>query len=343
MKYKFLVALSVLLISAALCIFFFISKHDTKINTNKKELLTKIDQLFKTKKTITDGQKFEVSGFRDGNKYLLLSGGFSIYELSNESGGYVKTYYTAGNISYKESEYSYSFGYRFSNHRPSIEDTYNKAYEYLVFGGDVNKKDSYTDNSYTEIKDFPQGYNSDFFIVDQTIHPTEFYDTSNTTGRVFNSIWEVGYKVEKTYYKLYPRDKAIKKDLIFSIIISCIIALIFSIATYFVMKFIDRSPKELKNILNKPWRNIENNSIITFEQSLFGKYNVTYVENNLSKKGTAKFTEMGKLLQIFLPNTVIYYEIHSIEELKLELTNLSTREISKFEKLGSDAYSNSKI
>jgi hypothetical protein len=311
--------------------------HTSKIETDREELFGRVDQLFKSKDVIADGNKMEISGAYSDRGFNLVSGGFKIYELSKESGGYIKTILEAGNIKYKQPEYTYTYGYKSSNW-DSPRSCYDAAFEFLLFGNKDSKKDIYTENTLTEIKDFPDGFYSKFFYINNIEHPTESYILQNGTGQVYNSQREVDYYQQKRYYSVIEDDVPVKRSLAIHLAVGLVVAIILTIIIYIILKQLSPTVGKGETILNTKWKNIDSGSIMTIEQKSFGKYSVTILEDEKLKKGDAKFTENGNHLHLSFSETEIYYNILSIGKDKLELENLTSNKIVKFEKLGSNAY-----
>lgn len=336
-KIKTIIVLSgIILIGLSLWISF--QKHNSKVEKDKDELISKIDQLFQAKNVIADGQKVIITGELNKREYTLLDGGFTIYELSRESGGFVRSEITAGDIDYKEDNYTYSYGYKMPTYRQSPQRCYDDAFEFLLFGSKDNRKNSYTENTFTEIKDFPRGFYTDLHFIASVSHPTELYIRQNSTGKVYNSSREVHYSQEKTYYAIENNKEAIQKSLTKYLLIGLGIGLLLTFLLFLILRFFIPNNGKGNTILNKKWKNIEDNSIMTLEPQLFGKSSVTFVENEKVKKGIAKFSENGTQLHISLPETELFYKIILTEENKLEVENMTTNAIIAFEKLGSNAY-----
>lgn len=336
-KFKTIILLSLVILSG-LCLWCSFQMHNSKVEKDEQELMSKVDQLFQSKDVIADGQKIQVTGELYKRHFSLSSGGFTVYELSKESGGYVKSEINAGDIQYKEDEYTSSYGYRMPTYRQKPEGCYDDAFEFLLLGTKDNKKNSYTENTYTEIKDFPSGFYTDFHFIKNVEHPTEFYIRQNGGGRVYNSSREVAYSQEKTYYAIQNDKEAIQKSLIKFLLIGLAVALVLTSLIFLILRFLIPSAGKGDTILNKKWKDIEGNTIMTLEPQLFGKHKVTVVENEKVKKGIAKFSENGTQLHLSLPDTELFYKITLTEDNKLEVENMTTNKVICFEKLGSSAY-----
>jgi hypothetical protein len=336
-KFRKIVLLSMVAL-IGLCLWISFQMQRTKVEKDKQQLISKIDQLFQSKNVIADGQKYHIIGDLNKRLYSLFIGGFTIYELSKESGGFVKSMITAGDIKYKEDEYRYFYGYKMPIDRQTPQECYDDAFEFLLLGNKDNRKNSYTENTYTEIKDFPMGFYSEFHFVKNVEHPTEFYIQQNGRSQVSNSSYEVICLQEKTYYTIDNDKEEIQKSLLKYLVIGLAVALALTSILFLILRFFIPSTGKWNVILNKKWKNIENNSILTLEPQLFGKSSVTIVENEKAKRGTAKFSENGTQLHISLPETELFYKIILAEENKLEVENMTTHKVVFFEKLGSNAY-----
>lgn len=336
-KFKTIIFLFFVIFSG-LCLWISFQMHNTTVEKDREELISQIDKLFQSKSVIADGQKNEITGELSKRHYSLASGGFTIYELSRESGGFVKSVHTAGDIEYKEDEYKYSYGYRIPTYRQNPDQCYSSSFEYLLNGTTDNRKNSYTENTYTEIKDFPSGYEKDLTFVSRVEHPSEFYFQKNETGKVYTSAREIAYSTEKSYYAIQNNEDAIQKSLTKFLLIGFVIALILTSIIYLILRFLYPSGSKGDTIFNKKWKDIEGNFIMTIEPHFFGKNKVTVVENEKVKKGIAKFSEKGTQLHLSLTDVEIFYKINLAEQNKLEVENMTTNKIICFEKLGTNAY-----
>ena len=161
------------------------------LKKDEKNLASKLDELFEGKSAVTDGQKIFLTGEMSKNRrgFTLLSGGFNAYELTKESGGFVKKEFNPGDLQYNKDEYEYSYGYKYETYRPNVQRCYDEAFEFLVQGNEKDRKTSYSPNKYVDIKNFPQGYSSDFYSIEISTHPKEFYQSSRGTARVYTPVW----------------------------------------------------------------------------------------------------------------------------------------------------------
>jgi len=323
-----------------ICLLVSFQMHKTKTEKDEQGLLDKVDQLFQTKDVIADGQKMEITGEFGNRSYSLSSGGFTIYELSKESGGYVKSRITAGDIKYKEEQFTYSYGYKSSNWE-TPRSCYDASFEFLLLGNKDNRKTSFTENTFTEIKDFPNGFYTDLHYIENIEHPTEFYIRQNGTGQVYNTSREISYYQQKEYYALKDNKEAIQKSLMIYLAVGAVIAILLTLFVFIILKFFVPSAGKSESIINTKWKNIENGTILTLEPQLFGKFSVTLLEDEKLKRGTSKFTENGNHLHLSFADTEIYYRISNISKDKLELENLTSNKIVCFERLGTNAYKKS--
>ena len=148
-----------------------------RVKKDEQILTSKLEELFEGKSAVTDGQKIFLTGELNKNRrdFLLFGGGFNAYELAKESDGFVKKQFNAGDLHYNKDEYEYSYGYKMETFRPNIQKCYDGAFEFLVQGNENNRKTSYSPNKFVDIKNFPQGYSSDFYFIEMASHPKEFY------------------------------------------------------------------------------------------------------------------------------------------------------------------------
>ena len=318
-----------------------------QIKNDKSLLVDKLNNLFDGKNSIGDGFKMAFEGeFTDKSRmhYTFTDGGFSIYELTKENDGFVKSITTSGDLEYKESEYGYNSGgyffsgYYTSNHRPSVQKCYDGAYEFLLKGNEDDRKQSYTPNKLTEIKNFPNGFRTEYHFTSQHEHPTEFYSSQNGGGKVYTDEYELEYNIEKTYYKVKENEEAINKSLLINSSIGGFSGIIIALIISLILKLFSPHKGNDFGILNVKWRNSSNNAILTISPKTLGKYPAVLVENNIPQNGSAKIKDDN--IEITFPNSVYYYQISRKEGDILELKNLTTNELILFEKLGSNAIQN---
>lgn len=321
---------------------------NNKIDTYKKYLTEKVDDLFLGKDVIGDGQKMKQQGeFTDDSEmhYQVSYGGFTVYELSKESGGFLKTITSSGNLDFKEPEktwvsasYYSGGGYYQNNYRPSVQKCFDNAFEFLLKGNEKERKDSYTPNTMTEIKNFPSGFYGEYHYVEQSMHPSEYYNSEEGTGQVYSSSYELQYSQSKTFYKITANSNKIQEELLIHSGIGGGIGLVLTIILAFVLKSFKPKAGQSSPILKTKWKNIEDNTILTIESKSFRNHSASIVDNNELTKGVAQFTNNGKSLQLTFGDKEFYYKVEKVEQNKLELKNLSNDALSKFEKLGSNAY-----
>jgi hypothetical protein len=323
--------------------------HKNKVHQDKELLQTKLNSLFEGKISISDGSKIAYEGeFLDNRKmhYTFNSGGFSVYELTKESDGFVKSISKSGDIYFKEPEsvyepaqyfngYKISGGYNRSNYRPSVQKVYDGAYEFLLKGNEKDRRLSYSPDKLIEIKNFPSGYYTDFHFMKHQNHPSEFYYTQKGGGKVYTTSYELKYDQEKEYFAVSENKAAVNKSLIISLIVGVVSGLLIAILITIILKSFSPNKGDHLGILSIKWRNTLDNSILTISPKTLGKYPVTLVENNIPIKGNAKINNND--IEIVFPNAEYYYQIEKKETDILELKNLTTEEIIVFEKLGSNA------
>lgn len=321
-----------------------------KINDDKEHLESKLNELFDGKISISDGYKMAYEGeFSDKSKmhYSFYSGGFTIYELTKESDGFVKTITTSGDLYYKEAEsvyeppqyfdgYRISGGYNRSNYRPSVQKCYDGSYEYLLKGDEKDRKLSYTPDKLTDIKNFPSGFYSKYHYTEQQQHPSEFYYSQNGGGKVYTTAYELNYNQEKTYYATSENKDEIRKATITNTSFGGVIGLILAFIFAFALRRFSPHQGEHHEILNIKWRNVTDNSVLTILPKTLGKYPVTLVSDNIPSKGNAKIKDNN--IEISFPTAEYYYQIENKETDIIELKNLTTNDIVTFEKLGTNAF-----
>ena len=167
MKKRFvLITLSLAIGFAGIGIAFSFYFTKNAINRDHEQLRLRLNELFDGKNSISDGYKMAYDGaFKDGSKmhYSFHSGGFTIYELTKESNGYVKTIISSDDLYYKEAEsvyeppqyyegYQISGGYSRSNFRPTVQKCFDSAFEYLLKGEENERKISYSPDKLIDIK-----------------------------------------------------------------------------------------------------------------------------------------------------------------------------------------------
>ncbi len=327
-----------------------------KIDRDKESLKTKVDLLFRGKHVIGDGQKTTQHGeFTDKDKmhYQVLYGGFVVYELSKESGGYLKSKISSGDLYYKNPETEWvparyiedRFGKRkiTSGHsrktfRFSVQHCFDEAYEYLLKGNVNDRRESYTPNTLNEIRNFPSGFNNEYYYIEKTNFPSTPYISKSGSGRVYAANHEVIYFKDMTFYKLASKDDEIQKAILIHIGIGSGAGFVLTFILAFILNSFKRKAGKSNLLLKTQWKNIEESFILTIESKTFGNHIASLVDNNQLTKGSAKFTENGNNLQLTFGDKEFYYQILKSEPNKLELKNLTTDAISKFEKLGSNAY-----
>ena len=317
-----------------------INSNNSAIENDKKELEKKVELLMQSKNFIADGEKIQIEGEMDGNEFIISDGGFTIYELYRESNGFVKNQIKAKNIKYKPQEYTTSFwGYSSSIAREKPQTCYDDAYKFLLFGSKDEPKTSFVENTYSDLKNFPDAFASKYFAIKHKIHPIESYFEQEGGGRVYNSSREVKYSSTKSYYAMTEDKAAMTTSLVSKIIIAIICSLLLTLSLYFYLRNFHKINVTDDKMLNIQWQNIDTKSILTLKSKSLKKIEATIVENNIAKNGTAKLSEDKKLLTLTFSGTELYYKILLCENSKLEMQNLSDSLISKFQVLGTDAYS----
>ncbi len=321
-----------------------------KINKDKEQLEAKLNELFDGKISISDGSKMAYEGeFIDKSKmhYSFYSGGFTIYDLTKESDGFVKTISSSEDLYFKEAEsvydppqyfggYKFSGGYNRNNYRPSVQKCYDGAYEFLLKGNEKDRKISYTPDKLTDIKNFPSGFFTEYHFTEKKLHPSEFYVIQNGGGYVYTTAYELKYNQEKTYYTTSENVDEIKKATILNLSLGGVIGLIAAFIIAFSLRRFSPHQGEHHEILNIKWRNVSDNSVMTIMPKTLGKYPVTLVSDNVPSKGNAKIKDND--IEISFSGAEYYYHIEKKGIDILELKNLTSSQIIIFEKLGTNAF-----
>ncbi len=309
------------------------------LKKDEKGLASRLDELFEGKSAVTDGQKTFLTGEMTKNRrdFTLLSGGFNAYELIEESGGFVKKEFNAGDLHYNKDEYEYSYGYKYGTYRPNVQRCYDEAFEFLVQGNEKDRKISYSPNKYVDIKNFPQGYSSDFYSIEIANHPKEFYQSSRGTGRVYTPVWEVNYSQVNEYYAIIENKEAKNKAMMTYLLISLGIGLLLSFLAKPLAKSLQPNPEISNSVFGKKWKSVNRNFIMSFETGLRGNNKVIVVEDGKIKKGTMKFTDDGKNMNISLADAEFYFQIDKLTDNVIEVLDLASEKTEQFEVLGSGA------
>jgi len=302
-------------------------------------LTQRIDELFHGKDVIQDGHAENLQGEETKYGYNVYSGGFTIHRISKESGGYVKSKLTAGNISWLKGKYEVTdYGYRMPTFRPEADEAYSKAFRYLLTGTEKEPNYSYTQETFTEIKDFPGSFEAEYYLIAQIEHPTEFYLTKNEEWTFNYDTYKLKYNEKKQFYIIGLDDSKAKSLKIKYVAFGSGIGLLLTVVFAFLIRLAIPNTGKGESIFNKKWKNIEGNSIITIEPKLFGKNKVTLIENEKINRGLAKITENGNSIHLSFTDSEIFYRLKNITNQKLEMENLASNTLVKFELLGSNAY-----
>jgi hypothetical protein len=309
---------------------------DDHVNLNQR-----IEDLFHGKDVIQDGHPEYLQGEETKYGYILYSGGFTIYKLSKESGGFVKSHLTAGDVVWTEGEYEISdFGYRMPTFRPTVKKAYSQVFEYLLKGTEKEPNLSFTRETYTEIKDFPGSFATEYYQIIQAEHPTESYSAKNTEWETGNESYKLKYNERKEFFTFSEDKSKINSLFITQSALGTGGGIILTLMLSFILRFFIPDTGKGESIFNKKWKNIETNSILTIEPKLFGKNSVTIIEGEKIKRGLAKITENGESIHLSFTDTEIFYKLKSLSSQKMEMENLASNSITRFELLGSNIYQN---
>lgn len=307
------------------------------LKKDEAKLEARLEELFDGKDAVTDGEKITKTGELSKNRrnYTLLSGGFVVYELTKESNGFVKSEFTARDLRFKEDEYEYIYGYKYDNYRPSVQTCYDRAFEYLVKGNEDDVKYSYSPNKLVDIKNFPQGYSTNFYSIESAYHPKELYEFQNATGMVYTDVYEVDYSLHNRYFSIIKNKENINISLIIYLVSSLSVGLLLSVLAKPLAKFLQPNPKRFDLVFGKRWKSVNRNFIMYFETGMLGKNKATIIEEGIINKGTMKFTDDGKSMNISLVNTEYYYQIDRLTDSIIELVDILDGKTEQFEVLGS--------
>jgi hypothetical protein len=318
--------------------------YTTAKNTLDKDFLSlnqRIDDLFHGKDIIQDGHAETLSGEDTKYGYNIYLGGFTIHRLSKESGGFVKSKLTAGNITWLKDKYEYDPIYwnnKRPTYRPEPEDAYQRAFTYLLTGTEKEPNLAFTRETFTEIKDFPGSFSAEYYNIIQTKHPTESYLRKNGSWQFNYDTYKLSYNETKEFYAIILDEAKAKALTIKFSLFGLGFGLLATFILSLLMRFFIPNTEKGESIFNKKWKNIETNSIIIIEPKLFGKIIVTLIENEKIKRGLAKITENGASIHLSFSESEIFYWLNNLTNQKLEMTNLATNNLVKFELLGSNAF-----
>lgn len=340
---KFFIYFLLLIIISAASIYFGYSYFQKQRDADLVLMNKKLDELFDKNISIRDGEKIEVAGFysEDRMSYTITSGGYNVYTLTKESNGFVKDEKSAKNIDFKESEgtwvppsywdgYLISKGYFRSNYRPTVQTVVDRSFDFLLKGNDKEDEKGYSPNKLTDIKNFPESFNTKYHRLVLTRHPSESYTVYNTAGSVYSSSYEIHYSETKTYYDIKENAPAINKARIYYLLLSLGAGLALCALIFALIKFLN--PKTAhKDILDVKWRNRNDNSIVTLHQKMFGKLSVSILQNGKVQNGTAKIK--GNNLEINSKDSEYYFEIVNKEKDMITLYDLVNNNPVVFEKL----------
>lgn len=327
------------LLFCSVCGFIGFKIAKSTVSTDLSNINQRIDDLFHGKDVIQDGHAEMINGEESNYGYSIYNGGFTIYKLSKESGGFVKTKLTAGDITWTKGKYETSdYGYRMPTYRPEPKDAYHKAFNYLLTGTEKEPNNSFTRETFTEIKDFPGSFATQYHDIVQSEHPTEFYETRNGGWQFDYDSYKLKYNERKEFFS-FSQDKTKVNSLLTTYsAIGIGGGIILTIILSFLLRFIIPNTGKGESLFNKKWKNIESNTILAIEPKLFGKNSVTLIEDDKIKRGLAKITDNGDSIHLSFSDSEIFYRLKNLSEQKLEMENLASNKLIKFELLGSNAY-----
>ncbi len=314
----------------------------SRIEKDLAHLNQRIDDLFDGNDVIQDGQAEMILGEDSQTGYTLHSGGFTIYRLSKESDGFVKSRLNADNIKWLKGKYEYyNYGFKMPTNRPEPQEVYNNGFNFLLHGTDRNPSNIYKPQTLTEIKGFPGTFSAEYHEISSTEHPTEFYTETTTNWYLTTETYQMSYNDTKEYYKVITDETKCKSVALRMSLLGCAIGLIPTLLLSLLLRLVIPKTGQGESIFKKKWKNIENNSIFMIEPKLFGKNLVTIIENEKTRKGIAKITERGRSIHFSFSDSEIFFQLKHLSSNKLEMENLATNMVVKFELLGSNAYGQS--
>ncbi len=316
--------------------------HKDTLDKDFSNLNQRIDELFHGKDVIQDGHSVDLQGTDNKYGYQLRAGGFIIYKLSKESGGFVKSILSPADIEWLKGKYEYdSWGYKSSTYRPDPDEAYKKAFNFLMHGSEKQPNYSYSPEKLTEIKDFPGSFNADYYYINKAEHPTETYFDKKVNWHFTYDTYKLQYDESKEFFGIQLDNDKAHILMLTDSGIGIGSGLLLTIIFYYLFKIFMPDTGLGETIFNKKWKNIENNSIVTIEPKLFGKNEVTLVENEKINRGIAKITDNGQSIHLSFADAEIFYRLKTVSDQKLEMENLASNNIVKFELLGSNAYKQS--
>ncbi len=312
------------------------------LNSDQVILDKRINELFHEKNVIQDGYSEVLSGLETKTGYSIFSGGFIIYKLSKESDGFVKSEISPKNIIWLKGKYENQvfggYSYNMPTYRPTPVEAYQRTLKYLLFGTEKEPNHSYTRETFTEIKNFPGSFSTEYHNIIQSEHPTELYITRNVGWEQSNDSYKISYNEKQEFFTLMEIKSNVANLIFKNIAFGLGGGLILTIILLFILRLFIQSAGISEPIFQKKWKNIETNSIMIIEPKLFGKNEVTIVEGEKIKRGIAKFTDKGFSIHLSFPDSEFFYRFKRLLSQKLELENLTTNQLTKFELLGSNAY-----
>lgn len=317
------------------------------LNSDQTILIKRIDQLFNDKNVIQDGYSEELIGLETKTGYNIFSGGFLIYKLSKENGGFVKSEITPKNIIWLKGKYEYQdyggYGYNMPTYRPTAKEAYQRTLKYLLIGTEKEPNHAYTRESFTDIKNFPGSFATEYHSIIQSKHPTEFYHSRDMGWDQSYDTYKISFNERQEYFILMELKSNVDNLIFKNIAFGIGGGIVLTIVLLFILRLFIQSAGISEPIFQKKWKNIETNSIMIIEPKLFGKHEVTIVEGEKIKRGIAKFTDKGFSIHLSFPDSEFFYRFKRLLSQKLELENLTTNQLTKFELLGSNAYKETNI
>jgi len=302
------------------CILTCILIHNSKVEKDRRELQTQIDQFFQGKNLIFTGGITGNMGTLKDKIYHLNGGGFTILRVEKTNDEYIHSKIISGDIFYGN-----------DNYKPNPETLYIDAFKYLLWGSYNNSSLGNTENTFNDMFWFGWSYHTKFHLL-------SYKSEKKFTGSYNLMSCSVSYSEKRTYFYIDTNKTEITKDLIFLILIGIVIATILTLTVFLLVKLLYPSINNENSLKNIKWKDIDSGIILLLEPKRFTTNKVTFIENDKVRRGVAKFSEKGTQLHISFLDSEFFYKIIKYNNEKLEVEDLNSNKYIYFEKLGSNAY-----
>jgi hypothetical protein len=336
---KIIIPAVIVLVVTSIGGYYGLFKSNQILSADRETVVNRVNDLFDGKESILDGQKIVVVGsFADSDKKkfdLDYGSGFNIYKLDKVPNGYIKSEYTAGDLSYEKAEtmIDYSWGYSYKPYRPSVDDCYDNIYLMLTRGNEkIGTNTSYSPNKFETLKGFPENFKTDYHSIVTRPTPANIDSYSSNYGG--NDTYRVSYTISKTYYEIYQYENnsfELKRK---NIIFFSLLGFAASITLVLLFVFIRPSHGKYKILFRKKWKNTTNNSILIISKNLLGPLKITIIEDGKSTNGRGILNKQKSTIEFSFKERVYFYKINLLSDFKFELVNQVNNEITTFELLG---------